>query len=92
MVSNCANPSCSAIFRYLHEGTIFQVTARTPAEVKRLRGARHERFWLCGECSKTMTIIFEPTGIRVMSLHELPDKQKQQRSCEIAIGRAATSS
>jgi hypothetical protein len=92
MVSNCANPSCSAIFRYLHEGTIFQVATRTPTDGKRLGGNGLDRFWLCGECSKTMTIISQPTGIRVTSLAELSDKHERQRNRGVAIGHAAKSS
>ncbi len=54
MVSKCANPVCSAAFRYLHEGKLFHVAVGSAASEK---GAALERFWLCDECSRTMTVI-----------------------------------
>lgn len=73
MVSRCANPACAAPFRYLHEGKLFQIerplnrnaanhnefpddaTGRKPA-------SQVELFWLCKNCSLTMTLIFEKGG------------------------------
>ena len=51
MVSKCANPSCSAFFRYLREGKIFHVVAgpRGPEKDSTSATSTHERFWLCGE-------------------------------------------
>jgi hypothetical protein len=60
MLSKCANPDCSEIFRYLHQGKIFCL-APTP-EVEAVTGEFlpqfEERFWLCDECSETMTVIW----------------------------------
>ena len=54
MLAKCTNPSCSAEFRYLHEGTLFRLvldSAVRPPEVKAT-----EYFWLCGGCSATLTL------------------------------------
>jgi nucleotide-binding universal stress UspA family protein len=94
MLAKCANPSCSAVFRYLYEGTIFQVTLRpsTPEEASIPRILTHERFWLCGECSRKMTVISHAGGILVVPLQDLSEKQKQQRNRSIAIGSTNPSS
>ena len=70
MMSKCANPSCSSVFRYLRSGKLFQVpagdSARSSARnaIASKRPARDEFFWLCGECSKSLTIVVDPvTGV-----------------------------
>jgi len=94
MVSKCANPSCSATFRYLREGTIFHVAAGpTTSEKDSLPGTpSHERFWLCRECSTKMTIISHHHGIQVVPLQDLSEKQRRQRNRSIAIGAVPKSS
>jgi len=94
MLAKCANPSCPAVFRYLHEGTIFQVAIRpsTPEEASIPRTHTHERFWLCRECSRKMTVISHAGGILVVALQSLSEKQKQQRNRSIAIGSTNSSS
>jgi hypothetical protein len=66
MLSKCANPDCSEIFRYLHQGKIFCL-APTP-EVEAVSGemlpALQERFWLCDECSKKMTAVWGGTQVK----------------------------
>jgi len=68
MVSKCANPECSVPFRYFHTGKLFRVETATGydrrrsmgqdgTEVKPLR--RLEFFWLCENCSRGMTIMFD---------------------------------
>jgi hypothetical protein len=64
MLSKCANPDCSAKFRYLHEGKLYLVDyraagARRTAPADSKSGAiacAREYFWLCGPCSFDMTI------------------------------------
>ena len=94
MVSKCANPSCSAIFRYFREGTIFHVAAgSTRPEKDSIPGTSAlERFWLCGECSTTMTVISHAPGVRVVPLQDLSEKQRRQRNRSIAIGAVPKSS
>jgi hypothetical protein len=63
MLSKCANPACSAMFRYLSEGKLYLVDSK--AAVARHRSAElkyagkscnHEYLWLCSSCSRDMTI------------------------------------
>jgi hypothetical protein len=73
MLSKCANPACSASFRYLHNGKLFRV--ERPAEGSRKKSAefddervakkpanRIEFFWLCDECSAVMALAFDDDG------------------------------
>jgi hypothetical protein len=70
MLSKCANPECSEIFRYLYEGKIFCL-APTP-EIEIAQGitnpALYERFWLCARCSKEMTVTWCGTQVKVVRL------------------------
>lgn len=69
MVSRCANPSCNARFKYLHEGRLFQfASAGTPSSLG--QGRLNLAFWwLCSRCSSTMTLIHnEPTGAKLVLL------------------------
>jgi hypothetical protein len=54
MLSKCANPECVEVFRYLHQGKIFQLppTCHPQATTAALNASRHERFGLCAPCSK----------------------------------------
>lgn len=71
MVSKCANPSCSASFRFLHEGKVFRI--ETPPEspnadqsLSAKKPARHlEFFWLCDRCSSLMTLAVDKGGVTV---------------------------
>ena len=54
MLAKCTNPSCSAEFRYLHEGTLFRLDL--DSAVRPPEGKATEYFWLCGGCSATMTL------------------------------------
>jgi hypothetical protein len=64
MVSHCANPACGAPLRYLRDGRLFQFEVR-PRDA---RGASTEplkpprtvsHFWLCGQCSSKLTLVFD---------------------------------
>lgn len=72
MVSKCANPACSARFRYLHEGRIF--TVRVDMGHRR-DGADPsvERYWLCTACSDTMTLVMESGRVALRSLASIPE-------------------
>ncbi len=66
MVSKCANPGCSSIFRYLHEGKLFQVPAKSVLDSDTSR--HDEFFWLCSDCSKLFTIVVDPArGVPVVT-------------------------
>jgi hypothetical protein len=73
MLSKCANPGCSAHFRYFHTGRLFRFDARDNFEsIKRVipkasRGV--EFFWLCEICATQFTLISDAAqGTRVISL------------------------
>lgn len=70
MLSKCANPECSEILRYLHQGKIFCL-APTP-DVQVAMGMQHpaleERFWLCDRCSREMTVTWDGTQATVKPL------------------------
>lgn len=69
MLSKCANPKCHAVFRYLHEGKLFEshvrpfddpavnISVERPGEIP---SRKIEFFWLCAECASKMTLILQP--------------------------------
>lgn len=54
MLGKCTNPSCSAAFLYLQEGTLFRVEC-DPALDFFVR-TKPQYFWLCRRCSERMTL------------------------------------
>ena len=67
MLYKCANEACSAPFRRLREGKLFQVEteyfaghpgARTSLRRSR-SGRRVEHYWLCDACSPYVTLTFD---------------------------------
>lgn len=81
MLSKCANPACSAKFRYLHEGRLFHVEiglgASDPENI-----ATFERFWLCDKCSKSMTVVSRPGGVSVIPLEHRSQRQTKSAGAE----------
>jgi hypothetical protein len=67
MLSKCANSECSETLRYLHQGKIFCLSPTPNAEGKR-NGLLQERFWLCSQCSKEMTLIWCGKQVRLVPL------------------------
>lgn len=67
MLSKCANPACTTPFHYLRDGKLFQIDTSLgnpqimgPLLVAEPRPPhRIEFFWLCAECSSTMTLAFQ---------------------------------
>jgi hypothetical protein len=66
MLSKCANPECTAPFHYLHDGKLFQIDTSAvpqsagPQLVNEAKPAhRIEYFWLCTQCSSSMTLAFQ---------------------------------
>jgi hypothetical protein len=66
MVSKCANPECSERFMRLHQGKLFRwdgvdarqrLTRGAGTETRKVR--KVEFFWLCGNCTREMTVVFE---------------------------------
>lgn len=71
MLSKCANPACSARFRFFHEGQLFRVERRPdgPGDSGKAPSSpprRIEFYWLCEVCATRMTVVYHPeTGITV---------------------------
>jgi hypothetical protein len=68
MLSKCANLSCTASFRYFHQGKLFrmEVESSDPDETVLTRTGkvvrRMEFFWLCDECATRMTLEHDCNG------------------------------
>lgn len=81
MVSKCANPECSASFRYFHKGKLFKVETAGGPDRRRAMGKddEHEKllrrlefYWLCEDCAESMTLVFDKdSGITVCSRHHV---------------------
>ena len=73
MVSKCANPGCSASFRYFHSGKLFRIetSAKPTSTVVEEDGMRKplrrlEFFWLCDSCAAKLTLTFDSSvGVSV---------------------------
>lgn len=73
MLDKCANPGCLKTFRTLREGRLFLKVCDC-AYVPRGREMSlypdcpnpFEYFWLCGRCSRTLTVVFDPAGRAVV--------------------------
>lgn len=70
MLSKCANPGCSSIFRYLHEGRLFLVnkTSATTLAGGAAEFSPSERFWLCDTCSRRMRIAWDGSAIQLVGV------------------------
>ena len=70
MLSKCANPKCFAVLRYLHDGEIFYLSPTPDAQIA--LGKRYpsmlERFWLCADCAKRMTLVWGGTTVKLVPL------------------------
>jgi hypothetical protein len=68
MLSKCANPGCSELFRYLGEGRLFQVERSVAAERGSKPVRKIEHYWLCGRCSREMRIgVLENEALLIFS-------------------------
>jgi hypothetical protein len=73
MVAKCINPYCHRPFRFLGHGKLF-VTEYPPTLESglSLHTRTREHFWLCEECSKTMTVAIRREhgrfAIRILNL------------------------
>jgi hypothetical protein len=74
MLAKCANPACSATFRYLHEGKLFAIESKAdslkrgpPADPEYIgKSSSPQYFWLCSSCCRAMTV--QPDGDHGISL------------------------
>ena len=58
MVSECANPHCSAQFLYFGEGQLLAVPRQSDDGSR----SRVEFFWLCGECANFLELHVNSNG------------------------------
>lgn len=67
MLAKCANPKCSAEFRYLKQGKLFlrEPLINSAAQAKSARGIV-QRYWLCASCCESFTIMDDGQGMRVV--------------------------
>ena len=80
MIQKCANPECDAEFLYVSRGRLFSFELRHPiapcrdvppaiCERKPSHAAIH--FWLCENCSSTLSLHFTmKTGLSVVAVSE----------------------
>lgn len=73
MVSKCANPVCSASFRYFREGRLFEIEVTSapsanPANASRKPHRRVEYFWLCSKCAQKMTVTLDQERRNVVTV------------------------
>ncbi len=75
MLSKCANPKCSEQFRYLHQGKLFHLSP-TP-DLQALDNDSYdflyERFWLCDQCSRIMTLVWNGSEAKIVRLPTPPE-------------------
>ena len=75
MLSKCANPECSEQFRYLHQGKLFHLSPTPNLLVvdDDSYDYLYERFWLCDQCSRTMTLVWNGSAAKIVRLPDRPD-------------------
>ena len=70
MVDNCANPKCNKPLHYLRDGRVF--TFNVPGASLGPNGQklpRIEHYWLCGECSVSLTLEkLSEAGVQVLPM------------------------
>jgi hypothetical protein len=73
MLSKCANPECLTTLHYLRSGKVFKIELEGPVLVTGKKPVRRvEHFWLCGPCSQTQTLTYEPVlGVRVLRKQDM---------------------
>ncbi len=66
MVSKCCNPSCPQLFLHLTEGRLFRLEPDLALDAHSDpvsdRSGKVEYFWLCGNCSHSMTLRLNEEG------------------------------
>lgn len=71
MLAKCANPACSAPFRYLHEGKLFRLDLGAgPPSLSGHVPRRLQYFWLCDQCARSMTLEFNGGQVMARPLPE----------------------
>jgi hypothetical protein len=75
MLSKCANPECSQQFLYLHQGKLFCLTPSPNLQTLAGKSCEflYERFWLCDQCSRTMTLAWNGSEAKIVHLPAPPN-------------------
>ena len=70
MLSKCANPGCSNMFRYLRQGKLFLIEVAARSCIRRTIADSHsgtsraiDYVWLCASCCREMTVCIEQDGM-----------------------------
>jgi hypothetical protein len=80
MLSKCANPACSARFRYLRQGRIFNLEIRAlSSDDLGQTGYRVEHFWLCDPCAAVMEVVWRNGAVSTQPLYSAPDGDRSER-------------
>ncbi len=67
MLSKCANPGCSELFRYLGEGRLFQLERTITLDGGKAT-RKIEHYWLCDRCSRAMRVgVLENEALLIFS-------------------------
>ena len=76
MLTKCANPSCSASFRFLHSGKLFHFDKPfRPSVGHQIHrpASSGEMFWLCEKCAFENTLVIDTERhVHVVPLPRVP--------------------
>jgi nucleotide-binding universal stress UspA family protein len=74
VLSKCANPTCSSVFRNLHQGKLFLVTKASTTSLAALAADLWptERFWLCQACSQKLRVVWNGSEVQLVGLRQDP--------------------
>lgn len=72
MISQCANPGCSARLLYLRSGKVIRLDLELPRPRAGAPGGarRAQFFWLCAECSARVSVKLVDGRVMVQSLDD----------------------
>ena len=84
MLSKCANPTCFARFRYLHEGRIFNIEIKAASETDPARFKdKVEHFWLCESCARVLKVVWDNGAVTTRPRYPaLTDGKPESKSGE----------
>lgn len=76
MLQQCANPTCTARFMYLHDGKLFVLEpSGTPAAGESAAIRRY--FWLCNACHHDFIVCYERRKARVTVRRKTPSEYRE---------------
>jgi hypothetical protein len=93
MLAKCANPACSATFRYLHEGELCAIESKAVSFGRKSRADPEyafnshtfEYFWLCSSCCRAMRVQVDGVhGVTVVRKRGAPNASVMEESPPMA--------